>query len=59
MNTAQLIPSISVIIPTFNGEDTLTELFASLKCQTLQPIEILVAFLPPLSAKPSNPSKFS
>ncbi len=43
MNTAQLIPSISVIIPTFNGEDTLTELFASLKCQTLQPIEILVA----------------
>ena len=43
MNTAQLIPSVSVIIPTLNGEDTLPELFASLKCQTLQPIEILVA----------------
>jgi len=43
MNTAQLLPSISVIIPTFNGEDTLAELFASLQCQTLQPREILVA----------------
>ena len=43
MNTVQRQPNISVIIPTFNGEDTLTDLFASLQSQTLQPSEILVA----------------
>jgi len=43
MNTTELQPTISVIIPTFNGEETLEELFATLHRQTLQPVEILVA----------------
>ncbi len=34
--------TISVLIPTCNGEATLRELFASLKRQTIQPTEILV-----------------
>jgi len=43
LDTAQLQPTVSVIIPTLNGEETLEELFANLHRQTLQPIEILVA----------------
>ena len=35
-------PSISVIIPTFNGAATLGEFFAALKRQHVQPDEILV-----------------
>jgi rhamnosyltransferase len=33
---------ISIIIPTYNGEETLRELFAVLHYQTIQPFEILV-----------------
>ncbi len=43
MNITRLQPTVSVIIPTFNGEKTLEELFATLHHQTLQPAEILVA----------------
>ncbi len=43
MNSPPLQPTISVIIPTFNGEKTLDELFATLHRQTLKPLEILVA----------------
>lgn len=35
-------PSISVIIPTFNGEKSLVRFFDALKTQTVQPDEILV-----------------
>jgi rhamnosyltransferase len=35
-------PFISVIVPTYNGADTLGEFFAALKRQHLQPDEILV-----------------
>jgi len=43
MTSVQQQPTISVIIPTFNGQETLEELFATLHRQKLQPIEILVA----------------
>jgi rhamnosyltransferase len=35
-------PTISVIVPTLNGADTLSEFFSALKRQYLQPDEILV-----------------
>jgi glycosyltransferase involved in cell wall biosynthesis len=34
--------TVSVIVPTLNGETTLVEFFAALKVQQLQPDEILV-----------------
>lgn len=43
MNTSSPDQSISVIIPTLNGENTLGDFFAALRSQTLQPNEILVA----------------
>jgi rhamnosyltransferase len=43
MNSPPLQPTISVLIPTFNGEKTLEELFATLHRQTLKVSEILVA----------------
>ncbi len=43
INAAQPLPSISVIVPTLNGEKTLEHFFSSLHQQNLQPAEILVA----------------
>jgi len=43
INTTQPLPSISVIVPTLNGEKTLEDFFSSLHQQNLQPAEILVA----------------
>jgi rhamnosyltransferase len=42
MNDKAASPTISVIVPTRNGADTLSEFFAALKRQHLQPDEILV-----------------
>ncbi len=43
MITVRPQSTVSVIIPTCNGEETLGELFATLHRQTLQPMEVLVA----------------
>lgn len=37
------MPTLSVVIPTMNEEDYLPRLLASVKAQTLQPIEVIVA----------------
>ncbi len=42
MNNKSSSPSITVIVPTLNGAETLGEFFAALKRQHLQPDEILV-----------------
>jgi len=43
MNSTGSNQTISVLIPTFNGEKTLEDLFITLGSQTLQPLEVLVA----------------